>query len=290
MANYGLNAPAPGSSSGMRPFASLFILRNPLTNACCSWMPHSIYETWLKSEGIISKRSEATEKIGDHVSSRNVKIPPVHPGQILLDELNERRITLNKLAREIRVPMNRISAVVNAKRSITADTALRLGRYFGTSAQFWLNLQMGYELRLAEQNKGREIERDVPPGGDHRGKTITPRDVNFNSGPRDGRDSRTGAGRQRTPTSPVQLQRHLHSPRIVNLVGDHAISFAPLAASTAGPVSAATAADCLRKARRFAARRCLDTYSEVTHRRLVARPYPVHRDSSVRVCETRQGE
>ena len=64
-----------------------------------------------------------------------------------------------QLAREIRVPTNRITGILNGRRAITADTALRLGHWFGTSAQFWLNLQILYELRLAENEKGAEIKR-----------------------------------------------------------------------------------------------------------------------------------
>ncbi len=74
-------------------------------------------------------------------------------------------ISMNQLARDIRVPMNRISAIVNGKRSITADTALRLARYFGTSAQYWMNLQTGFEIQRAEQDLGKAIERDVFPLG-----------------------------------------------------------------------------------------------------------------------------
>jgi addiction module HigA family antidote len=74
------------------------------------------------------------------------KLPPIHPGELLRDELNETGVSLNELARALRVRMNRISAIVNGKRAITVDTAIRLARYFGTSAQYWLNLQNGYDL------------------------------------------------------------------------------------------------------------------------------------------------
>ena len=72
-------------------------------------------------------------------------------------------ISLNQLARDLRVPMNRISEIVNGKRSISADTALRLARYFGTSAQYWMNLQTAYDLQLAGQLSAARIERDVLP-------------------------------------------------------------------------------------------------------------------------------
>jgi addiction module HigA family antidote len=91
------------------------------------------------------------------------KLPPIHPGDLLRDELQEIGVSLNELARALRVPMNRISAIVNGKRTITVDTAMRLARYFGTSPQYWLNLQMAYELELAGQGVGPRIEREVLP-------------------------------------------------------------------------------------------------------------------------------
>ena len=91
------------------------------------------------------------------------KLPPIHPGELLRDELEEIGTSLNELARALRVPMNRISALVNGKRSITADTAMRLARYFGTSPQYWLNLQTAYDLELAALKFGPRIEREVLP-------------------------------------------------------------------------------------------------------------------------------
>jgi antitoxin HigA-1 len=88
------------------------------------------------------------------------KLPPIHPGELLRDELNEIGVSLNELARALRVPMNRISAIVKGKRSITVDTAIRLARYFGTSAQYWLNLQNAYDLEIADRSR---IEREVLP-------------------------------------------------------------------------------------------------------------------------------
>jgi addiction module HigA family antidote len=88
------------------------------------------------------------------------KRPPIHPGELLKDELQEIDISLNELSRALRVPMNRISAIVNGKRAITVDTAMRLGRYFGTAPQYWLNLQNAYGLETADQAS---IERDVLP-------------------------------------------------------------------------------------------------------------------------------
>ena len=88
------------------------------------------------------------------------KLPPIHPGELLRDELNEIGVSLNQLARALRVPMNRISAISNGKRSISVDTAIRLPRYFGTSPQYWLNLQNAYDLEIADRAV---VEREVLP-------------------------------------------------------------------------------------------------------------------------------
>lgn len=83
---------------------------------------------------------------------------PIHPGEILGEELKKIGISSTELSRQIKVPENRVSQIVAQKRSITADTALRLGKWFGTTPGFWLNLQKSYELRKAEQEIGKEIE------------------------------------------------------------------------------------------------------------------------------------
>ena len=83
--------------------------------------------------------------------------PPTHPGEILADELRELEVSPTELARQIKVPANRISQILAAKRSISADTALSLGKWFGTTAAFWLNLQTSHDLRLAEASSGPEI-------------------------------------------------------------------------------------------------------------------------------------
>ena len=88
------------------------------------------------------------------------KLPPLHPGELLKDELQEINVSLNELARALRVPMNRVSAIVNGKRAITVDTAMRLARYFGTSPQYWLNLQNAFDLETADQV---EIDKEVLP-------------------------------------------------------------------------------------------------------------------------------
>ena len=83
--------------------------------------------------------------------------PAIHPGEILADELSELEITPTELSRQISVPPNRISQIIQGKRAITGDTALRLGHWFQTSAQFWLNLQSAYDLRVANDQIGREV-------------------------------------------------------------------------------------------------------------------------------------
>jgi addiction module HigA family antidote len=88
---------------------------------------------------------------------------PVHPGRSLRLELNERNLSANKLALALRVPSGRITDILNGKRGITVETALRLGQYFGNSARFWLNLQTNYELALAEQEMGGSIREEVGP-------------------------------------------------------------------------------------------------------------------------------
>lgn len=83
---------------------------------------------------------------------------PIHPGEILAEELAELGVSPTELARQIRVPANRISQIVNGKRAITGDTALRLAHWFGTSPQFWMNLQALYDVRVAERAAGGEIK------------------------------------------------------------------------------------------------------------------------------------
>jgi addiction module HigA family antidote len=86
---------------------------------------------------------------------------PIHPGEILADELEEIGISAAELARTLAVPANRISQIIAGKRAISADTALRLARYFGTSPDLWMNLQKTYELDLARQQMGKAI-RNIP--------------------------------------------------------------------------------------------------------------------------------
>jgi antitoxin HigA-1 len=87
--------------------------------------------------------------------------PAVHPGRLLKRELNARSLSANRLALDIGVPSGRITDILNGRRSITADTAVRLGRYFGNSAQFWLDLQSQYDIAVVERDRGAEITRRV---------------------------------------------------------------------------------------------------------------------------------
>ncbi len=82
----------------------------------------------------------------------------IHPGEHLAEQLEELGMSAAGLARQLRVPTNRITAILNGRRAVTGDTALRLGHFFGTSAEFWMNLQKLYELRIAEQEKGKSIQ------------------------------------------------------------------------------------------------------------------------------------
>jgi addiction module HigA family antidote len=95
---------------------------------------------------------------------KTTKLPPIHPGEILREEfMLPRELSQNALARALHVPPRRVNEIVLEKRGITADTALRLARYFGTTAELWTGLQADYDLRLARFKKERQIEREVAP-------------------------------------------------------------------------------------------------------------------------------
>ena len=85
-------------------------------------------------------------------------VPAIHPGEHLAEELTTLQMSAAALARKLKVPANRITGILNGRRAITGDTALRLAHFFGTSAEFWLNLQKLYELRLAEKKAGKTIK------------------------------------------------------------------------------------------------------------------------------------
>ena len=92
------------------------------------------------------------------------KLPPIHPGEILREDfMTPLGINMNRLALNLRVPVTRIAEIVHERRGVTPDTALRLGRYFNTSARFWMNAQSSYDLEVAQDELQRTIERDVRP-------------------------------------------------------------------------------------------------------------------------------
>jgi addiction module HigA family antidote len=98
------------------------------------------------------------------MSKKEKRLPPIHPGEILREDfLLPLGLSMNRLALDLRVPVTRVAEIVRERRSITPDTALRLARYFNTSARFWLNLQTAYDLEVAEDELAREIDREVSP-------------------------------------------------------------------------------------------------------------------------------
>ena len=96
--------------------------------------------------------------------AKSEKLPAIHPGEILREDfMKPLGISMNRLALDLHVPVTRIAEIVHERRGITPDTALRLGRYFNTSARFWLNAQSSYDLEVAQDAVQRTIERDVRP-------------------------------------------------------------------------------------------------------------------------------
>ena len=90
------------------------------------------------------------------------KLSPITPGDVLLEEfLSPMDITQSQLAKDINVPANRVSQIIHCKREITADTALRLGKYFGIEPEFWLNLQIRYNMKIARRTVGKKIDKEV---------------------------------------------------------------------------------------------------------------------------------
>jgi addiction module HigA family antidote len=95
---------------------------------------------------------------------KSANLPPIHPGETLREDfLKPLGLSMNRLAMDLHVPVTRITEIVNGRRSISADTALRLARYFGGSPQFWVNLQGNHDLEVAQENLGREIRSQVRP-------------------------------------------------------------------------------------------------------------------------------
>jgi len=91
--------------------------------------------------------------------------PIAHPGRLLKRELTARNLSANRLALALGVPSGRITDILNGRRSITAETAIRLGRYFGNRARFWLELQSQYDVALVERDRGTEIAKQIRPAG-----------------------------------------------------------------------------------------------------------------------------
>ena len=113
--------------------------------------------------GMVIKRSDLGSIDFSDIDTGE-SIPEIHPGEILRSEfLEPLGMSVNALALALRVPAPRINDIVRGKRAISADTALRLERYFGASAQFWLNLQIAYDLRVATAAAGEQIEREIEP-------------------------------------------------------------------------------------------------------------------------------
>ena len=95
--------------------------------------------------------------------SRTKRLPPIHPGEALQEILSGAGLSANALALALRIPANRVTKILKGERTITADTAMRLGRYFGTSAEMWMNLQAKYDLDVAEDELAERVEREVLP-------------------------------------------------------------------------------------------------------------------------------
>ena len=105
--------------------------------------------------------------------NKHNSLEPIHPGEILREDfLEPLDISINRLSRDLSVPPNRISEIVNGKRAITADTALRLERYFGIEAQFWLNLQTEFDLRIMKRKIWADIEKRIIPAK-HTGQSVS---------------------------------------------------------------------------------------------------------------------
>jgi addiction module HigA family antidote len=109
--------------------------------------------------GPTNHQGRSTSKLWTITEDKRMTRSPIHPGEHLAEELNELGMSAAELARRLGVPTNRVTSILNGQRAITGDTALRLAHFFGTSAEFWLNLQNLYELRLAEQKSGKSIKK-----------------------------------------------------------------------------------------------------------------------------------
>jgi antitoxin HigA-1 len=97
------------------------------------------------------------------MANKMKRLTPIHPGEALKSVLDDAHLSANAVALALRIPANRLTEIINGKRSISADTAMRLGRYFGTSAQMWMNMQSQYDLELAEAKLAERIDAEVQP-------------------------------------------------------------------------------------------------------------------------------
>jgi addiction module HigA family antidote len=121
--------------------------------------------TIIEEQTMVIKREEIDSRQVDFTAVHSGRrLPPVHPGEILRDEfLMPMGISVYELANAIKAPRSRVNDIVLGRRTISTDTALRLGRYFGTSPEFWINLQARYDLDVADRTVRRRIEREVKP-------------------------------------------------------------------------------------------------------------------------------
>ena len=92
------------------------------------------------------------------------RMRPIHPGEVLRDELDTLGLSANAFAKALDVPANRITGIIKEQRAVTADTALRLARFFGMTPEFWMSLQASYDVKRARESVGRQIERSIKPG------------------------------------------------------------------------------------------------------------------------------
>jgi antitoxin HigA-1 len=98
------------------------------------------------------------------MAKKNHKMPPIHPGEVIREDLMKPLgLTANRLARALKVPTTRLSEIINGRRAVNADTALRLSRYFGSTPEFWINLQSAYDLSVTIDSSAARIEREVRP-------------------------------------------------------------------------------------------------------------------------------
>ncbi len=117
-----------------------------------------------QNQVLANKENPERDFLREHQIMKRKKLDPVHPGKILQEEfLKPMGLSQNRLALALRIPARRINEIVLGRRRVTADTALRLSRYFGMSSQFWLGLQMDYELDVAADKIESQIEKDITP-------------------------------------------------------------------------------------------------------------------------------